>query len=451
MATTMRLSFMERIRRDERGVAMITALLVTGVLTALGLTVTQVALSNMTNAGRDRVAGGALGAAEAGVTRAVAWVNQHSPSALACYPTCSFGWGNPTTPQVVSLPDGRTAKVYITPVVAYAPPTYKTGTYQITSIGNAGSGPGQRTLNVTVQVRPMQFPLGIFTQNKIDNGGTGAVYSESVLSDACIDNRNHMTFTGIDAYYGIPAAAHSTKYVTEANIGSAGCDSNLNHAWTTDNKAIHRQSVGTCSSTYPYDQDTSPLGGTFAGGSACSSAADQYTASSYFDSTMLRADPYNYIPRGLTDAQYALLKARAMSQGTYYTTTSPASWPSPTAQSNPVIYFKLNPGDTVSLQGELNAYAWANDPSCVLNHPTVVLVVEGGSLKLNSNASITGAIFVPDGDMTYNGGAQLVGTVFTKQLHMTGNAQITLNDCYTKSTPGGIIEIKPIRWREVDR
>lgn len=446
----MRKTLMERIRRDERGVAMITALLVTAVLTALGLTVTQVAVSNLSNAGRDRVAGGAFGAAEAGVTRAIAYINKNNTNALSCYPGCSFGWGNTTTPQLVTLPDGRTAKVYIQPIQPYSPPQYKVGLYRIRSVGNAGSGPGQRTLEVDVQVRPMAFPLGIFTKNKINNGGTGTVYSESVLSEACIDSRDHLTFTGTDPYYGIPAAAHSAKYITNANL-SGGCDNDLTNVYNKDNKAIHRASVGTCNSTYPYDQDNTPLGGTFPGGSACSTAAGQYTSSSLFTLEMLKADPYNYVPRGLTDAQYALLKARAQALGTYYTTSVPASWPSALSTSNPVLYFKIPAGQEVSIQTDLNSYAWAADPSCASTHPAVVIVVEGGDLRLNSNANLSGAIFVPDGTLTYNGGASLVGTVFTKQLTMTGNSQITLNDCYAKSTPGGILEVKPVRFREVDR
>lgn len=440
---------MQRFRRDERGVAMITSLLVGSVLTALGLTVAQVAVTNLANASRDRVSAGALGAAEAGVTRAMAYINKNNTDILKCYPNCTFGWGNPTTPQVVALPDGRQAKVYITPVQAYAPPAYKVGIYRIHSVGTAGTGPGQRTLDVTVEVKPMTFPLGIFTHDKINNGGTGSVTSESVLSDSCIDSRGNLNFTGIDAYYGIPAAAHSTRYITGANLSY--CETDLTTVRNTDNKAIHRASVGTCSSQYPYDQDSAPLGGTFPSGSACTSAPDQYTSSSHFDLTMLKADPYNYLPRGLTDAQYALLKARAQATGTYYTTSAPGSWPSPSTNPNPVLYFKLNAGEEVNIQTELNAYAWVTDPTCAIQHSSVVLVVEGGDLRISSNSSFSGAVFTPDGTFTYAGGAQLVGTLFAKQLKLTGNANVSLNECYTRGTPGGVLEVRPTRFREVDR
>src|SRR4051812_37641261 len=117
---------MNRLRRDDRGVAMVTSLLVISVLTALGITVTQVALNNLSNAGRDRLATGALGAAESGVTRAIAYINRNNTNALRCSPSCtSNAWGNSTTPQSVSLPDGRTAKVWIEKVQEYAPPSYK--------------------------------------------------------------------------------------------------------------------------------------------------------------------------------------------------------------------------------------------------------------------------------------------------------------------------------------
>lgn len=441
---------MQRMRRDERGVAMITVLLVSAVLTALGITVTQVAVSNLSNAGRDRVAGGALGAAEAGVTRAISYINAHSTNALACSPSCAGNaWGNETSPQVVSLPDGRQASVWIEPIQPYQPPTYKVGTYKVHSVGTAGSGPGKRTLEVTIQVKPLAFPLGVFTRNKLNNGGTGSVFNESVLSESCIDNRDKLNFSGIDAYYGIPAAAHSASYITNSNENF--CNNNLTQVRNTDNKAIHRASVGTCNSTYPYDQDASPLGGDFPSGSACSSAANQYTSSSLFSLDMLKGEPYNYLPRGLTDAQYALLKARAQANGTYYTTPTPTTWPNASTKSNPVLYFKLSAGQTVKIQGELSSYGWDDDPSCVNDHPTVVLVVEGGDLIMNSNADVAGAVFVPDGSMTYNGGAKLVGTVFAKDLKFSGNADVSLNTCYTRATPGGVFDIRPIRFREVDR
>ena len=441
---------MERMRRDDRGVAMITVLLVSAVLTALGITVTQVAVSNLTNAGRDRVAGGALGAAEAGVTRAISYINAHNTNALSCSPSCTGNpWGNSTSPQVVSFPDGRQAKVWIEPIQPYQPPNYKVGKYKVHSVGTAGTGPGKRTLEVTIQVRPLPFPLGIFTRNKLNNGGTGAVFNESVLSEACIDNRDKLNFSGIDAYYGIPAAAHSASYITTAN--EQFCNNNLALVRTGDNKAIHKAATGTCNATFPYDQDNAPLGGTFPAGSSCTTAANQYTSSSLFTLDMLKAEPYNYLPRGLTDAQYALLKARAQAAGTYYTTPTPTTWPSAATMSNPVLYFKLTAGQKVTIQTELSSYGWVDDPSCTSQHPTIVVVVEGGDLVLNSNARLAGAVFVPDGQMVYNGGAQLVGTLFAKDLTFSGNSSVSLNDCYTRATPGGVFDIRPIHFREVDR
>lgn len=444
---------MERMRRDERGVAMVTVLLVTAVLTGLGLTVTSVAMSNLSNAGRDRVAGGALGAAEAGVARAISYINQTSTNTLRCAPDCTTNaWGYRDGPKVLSFADGRQAKVWIEPIQPYQPPSYKVGIYKIHSAGTAGSGPGLRSLEVTVEVKPLQFPLGVFTKDMLDAQGDAGVFSESVLSESCIDSRGSLTISGTDAYYGIPAAAHSTSYITEKNEPGV-CNTNLAQVRANDNRAIHRAAVGTCNSTYPYDQDAAPLGGAFPSGSACSSATNQYTTSSAFDLPTLKADPYNYVPRGLTDAQFAQLKARAQAAGTYYTSSdaNAISWPNAATQSNPVMYFKIPASETVGIQGQLDSYKWVADATCTAEHPTVVVIVEGGGLTLNSQAKLAGAVFVPDGLMTYNGGAELVGTLFAKQLKFTGNAGVSLNDCYTRATPGGVLDVRPIRFREVDR
>jgi hypothetical protein len=196
------------------------------------------------------------------------------------------------------------------------------------------------------------------------------------------------------------------------------------------------------------------MGGLFssaANGSSCSGAASQYTSTSSFTYQNLVND-YGYQPKGLSDEQYAALKARAQAQGTYYTSTSVPTNLSPSTQYDPILYFDLNQGDTIQLNNELAAYEYQADPagSC-LQHPAVVLIVRGGDLKLTSNAGLTGPIFVPEGTITYAGGANLVGTIWAANMTITGNANVGLTPCYAASTPGGILNVNPTKFREVDR
>lgn len=430
-----------RINDEDTGVAMITVIFLVAMLTAIGILMVEVSTRNVMNAGSDRVATSALGAAEAGVAAAEGYLNQANPQTLACSPSCgaSNPWGeqSPAGQEKLTFPNGS-ASVWISVLSTFS---QRVGTYKIHSIGR--NSVGVRTIEQTVTVTPFNFPIGIYVDHKIDNGGTASVTNESVFSQDCIDQRDHIHFSGIDPYYNIPAAAHSAKWVTSKNLNSSSCPS------SPDTQAIHTSTTGPCNATYPYDQDS--MGGPFASADACMTAANRYSTTSLFTYQNLVND-YGYQPKGLTDEQYAALKARAQAQGTYYTTATMPTNLSPTTAYDPILYFDLQPNDSLSVQNELAAYAYQADPpgSCV-QHPAVVLIVRGGDLKLTSSANLTGAVFVPEGTISYAGGATLVGTIWAANMSITGNANVGLTSCYASSTPGGILNVNPTHFREVDR
>jgi Tfp pilus assembly protein PilX len=427
---------LRRFRTDESGVALVSVIMVVAMLTALGVLMVEVSTRNLNNANSDRVATSSLGAAEAGVASAEGYLNNANPQLLSCSPNCTTNpWGNSASPQSLTYPNG-TAQVWIETVAGFS---QRSGTYKIHSVGRNATG--VRTIEQTVVVTPFNFPIGIYIDNKLNNGGTASVTNESVFSQDCIDSRGHLNFAGIDPYYNIPAAAHSAKYVTTKNWNSCPASG------TSDSQAIH--STSACNSTYPYDQDS--MGGSIATIPACSGAANQYTTTSQFTYQNLVND-YGYQPKGLTDEQYAALKARAQAQGTYYTTTTIPTNLSPSTQYDPILYFDINPGDTIQLNNELASYAYQADPAgTCLQHPAVVLIVRGGDLKIASSAALTGPIFVPEGTISYSGGANLVGTIWAANMTITGNANVGLTACYAAATPGGILNVNPTKFREVDR
>lgn len=446
-----------RIRqRDDRGVAVLTVFMVGAILTALGVAVTQATITNLDNAGRDRVAGGALGAAEAGIAGAISHMRDNGVRAFC--DTCTTPW-NVSAPTTLTYTGGGQAVVSIKTIEAYAPPAIKTGRYLIRSTGTSGAGPGKRTLEQTVAVTPFAFPLGVYSQAKVNLGGQVKIAQESLFSGDCIDSRSKLSFiagpTGsvVDPYNDIPAGAHSVSYITDQN--QAKCSTNL----STIKDTIH--SLGTCSTKYPTDQ--SKLGGPFVSpaGDTCITASmgkgDYPTKGSKFDLDTLR-DTYGFVPRGLTDEQYALLKSRAKAAGTYFTGGTapvfpPASNIPGTPGYNPIIYIE---GQNLSLTTQLNGYGWVADPSCTQLHPSVILVVERGTLSIGSSTNLTGHVFVPDGTTDFSGGAQLTGTIFTAELKFTGggdnstSGNIGLNDCYTRNTHGGLFDVTKERFRQVD-
>ena len=201
-----------------------------------------------------------MGSAEAGVAEAIAYLRTtNTVTALACSPNCGVTnpWGedDPAVRKFLPFPDGGTARVHIVVDQAFNPPAVKTAVYTIKSDGVAGTGPGLRRLEQTVTVEPLPFPIGVYA-NKINLNGTPQTFQQSVFSAECITGREKMTFSGTDAYYGIPAAAHSTKFIST--------DNNDPCAAAEDREHPHGCRV---QPAYPYDQDKlgGPVGGACAG------------------------------------------------------------------------------------------------------------------------------------------------------------------------------------------
>lgn len=430
---------------------MLTVFLVGTILTGMGLALARTSLANLDNAGRDRVGSSAMGLAEAGVAAAIDHLRGSGVRHIC--QSCTAGW-NVSAPMVLTFQRG-TVQVTIAEVERYRPPTVRVGRYTIRAVASTTGGtPGKRTVEQTIDVRPFAFPLGVYTAAKVNLGGNVEIQQESFFSGECIDSRGKMTFvpgpggSWIDPYNGVPAGARSASYITDTN--SNVCSSNLQQVRAKDEGAVHR--TNTCHETYWADQ--SALGGPFTSGSCAAKTAgtgDYATAGSGFSMDVLR-DRYGFVPRGLTDEQFAMLKARARAAGTYFpagtAVTIPAVSTVPgSAGFNPVVYVE---GQDLSLGTEFNGYEWVDDLGCVNLHPSVLLIIERGDLKLGSSTRYTGNVFVPDGDVSFSGGAQLTGTVFAKNLKFVGGGRIGLNDCAAASTHGALLSIEKRHFREID-
>ena len=443
-------SFRNRTRGDD-GVAMLTVVLVGFILTGMGLALAKTSVANLGNAGRDRVASGALGAAEAGIAGAITYLRSNGVQQICN--TCTAEW-NVATPKTLTYGSGR-AVVTIAEVQRYQPPSVRRGTYRIRSVGTTlGPTPGKRTVEQDVEVKPFDFPLGIYTAGKAVNNGNVSLQQISYFSGSCIAKRDGLTFipgpagTFIDPYNDIPSGAHSASYITDSNPNV--CSSDLTSVRASDTKAVHRSN--NCHETYWADQ--SALGGPYTTGTCAAKTAgkgDYGTVGSNFSLEVLK-ETYGFLPRGLSDDQYALLKAKAQAAGTYFPAGTAVSIP-PASKIpgnpgyNPVIYVE---NQNINLGTQFNGYAWQDDPSCTDLHPSVLLVVVGGSVSFGSSTSYTGNLFVPDGQVNFGGGAKLVGTLFAKDLSFSGNSQMGLNDCAASNTNGSILSVTKKNFREID-
>ena len=482
-----------RMQNDDRGVGMITVILVMAVLSALVLTATALTINNVENTRRDRQSLAAMATSEAGVAQAILHLRTGSLSQLTCPEPpagsapgagctgATASWTSALNPKEIRL-DGIAGscisqidcfKVWIGTVRAYtprcaerrlSPPQGCFGIYRVHSLGVSGNGPGARKLAVDIKVSPYSYPLGVFSEQAFSGNGNVGIHSESIFTAGCMSNRQDDSSAGsgtqfeydsaagrskLDLFYDQPTAAHAVGNVSTSNT-SCGSGSG--------GGPIHTSAA--CNSTFKYDQDGSGAVGTdLVSGDACygkyvRSDGSKYPLSSKF--TLSDLQNLGYRPRGLTDAQYDALKAQAQGEGTYNLATSSVS-----AQltnlvaagvTSPVLYWD---NGAVSLgSGDFPAsFKRAIDQTAGCASNSVTIVVIGSSLGYdggNSAPFLVSAIFVPDGSLTGQGGINTIGTIFAKTVDLGGNPDFHLDECFASNPPGASLDAQVINFREDD-
>jgi hypothetical protein len=350
---------------DDRGVALITAVLFVMVATALAAGVVFVTNNNLRNANSDRQALSSLATAEGGVAQAIQVIRTNAPGYFTCQEpaqgqppaapctTNTIPWISSSNPEKVSA--NGTIGSCVTGLACYAvwiatlhpfnpsaanvdangtPP--HTVVYRIHSTGLAGNGPSARSVVVDVSAKLATFPLGLYGDNIVTNG-TPTIQNESIFSKGCITNRSQdgATSSGgiaFNAYdpsniwndydyaYDLPQAAHAAGYVTTTN----GCSSGQIHSPTSKPLrypcAVDNTSSGGNYDYFPFDQD--------GGGAALPTTSQCYNmwtspvTGKRYPSTSLftMSDLYSsgYRPQGLSPGEYNALKNQAQAMGSYF-------------------------------------------------------------------------------------------------------------------------------------
>jgi hypothetical protein len=452
------------VRADERrrddGSAMIITLLVLAVLTALATTVASVTVNNLGSSVKAQQAGAALNAADAGVAQALDYL-QLGIGRLKCSPTCtSNAWGNKAAPATASIPGtaGQAYTAWIEPVAPY--PANEPGLYRIHAAGTA-NGSARRAVDVDVQVTRTNVPLGIFART-IDGGGDVDVENQSIFSTGCVYSRSKLHMSGIDPAYGIPAGVHTSQIITDSQGNGQYCP--------TTNKPIHSATVR-CDPLYPHDQDR--LGGSLLG-TACESTQTKYPkyygpanfdsdGANDVDGSYLRSDAtlmklFNFLQPALSPAQLQRLRSQAKSQGNYW--TSSGGWTSPN-ERQAVMYFDLTKtdlGGVVDLNdivgfGRAKGLS-ATDAAC--DDRSLIIVIEGGNARLNSNQKLTASLFLTSGApngrlLKANGTSEFIGTVYGDTADLTGTADLSMDECFLSNPSADKVQLTQTSYRELDR
>jgi len=464
--------------RREDGAALLTTIFFVAVLSALSVTVGVMTVNNVGNAARDRQGTSALALSEAGVAQAVSYMRsgQQSIKNLRCAPNCGTAnpWGeepasvdgDAAPAQTVTLATGEQYQVWIEPISPLDVSTFTPGIYRVHSIGTSSGNPGNRTVQVDLEVSPFKYPLAVYADT-VQPGGTGSIFNESLFSTGCIFKRDKINFgSGLDVVYGIPPAAHTSKVITDSQGSGSNCPDN-----DKDNihRATHSQWAGNgCNSKYPYDQDKlgkSPVGAPCF--QAAGGANPAYPQTSLVPSEDWLRETYDFQLEGLTAEQLELLKSSAIEQGFYFTNTTAIpnvlkSASTAAAYPNPILFYDLQGsavGGTVDLNDLGSSYtrSWPLSGSAsTCDGRAAFIIVKNGNVRMNSNTTLVASVFAlgpdPYGQVSkLNGTAQLIGTLYGRTVDLTGTGDIKLDECFVENPPGQALEVRVTDFVEVDR
>jgi Tfp pilus assembly protein PilX len=456
--------------RDDRGSALIITLMVMALVTALATTVSVVTINNLQSSWRAQQAGSALNAADAGVAQAMTYLRGSGVRDLRCSPSCVANpWGSSSAPTTVALP-GKAGQTYLTWIEVVSPYSGRDpGLYRIHSTGTA-AGAASRAVTLDVHVTMIDVPRGVFARS-IGGGGSASVERESVFSTGCVSSRDKLGLIlgELDLAYGIPVGVHSSQYITEEAVNTQDCS-------LSDKKLIHRSgnqnaTPQPCNAAYPYDQDR--LGDSLAG-TGCAGAATTYPT--YYGTRDLDGDGVSDVRGSYLEDEAALfalfgfkkpalsapeidrLRATAQAQGNYWSTESGFSSPD---EPNAVMFFDLKgaqAGGTVNLN---NIVGFGRDQvrsaeSAACPTRSLVIVVEGGNVTLNSNQKLYASLFLtspaPYGQVyKANGTAEFIGTIYADTVNLVGNVTISTDECFQSNTSPGLLDLRVGVYREVDR
>jgi hypothetical protein len=478
---------MIKLKRDDRGVAMITVLLVGATLTAVSSAAALLAVSDLRAGQEDRRGAEVLTYADAGIDRFLIEVRageynfkELAEAGCAVAPLQFKGLiGGGEFDAQFTIYDRTKAAEYRTPKAPYSasndtdtsypnpcigrvsnarPDPLNPLLFAITSTGTVrdatGSVAARRVVRQLVTIGAAPLPVGIYAQ-RITAGGTPDARSVSLLTSGDLTGRDRLEFSGNDPYYlqsdfysgapatPIPAAAHATGDVLVRNLPehppSPNCTVGGEYAWDGSG-------------------DGTTAGVACVGGNAPTSLFTTSQLNSLVEQTTL------------SEQDFATLKAKAQQQGLYcgpdtssctkngaaYTLQTPPRVSTTDLSGVPndfVAYFDFPAGDATTAARTIkwDAVHHTDPATCPSPFKSVTLIVRNGSLQLTSGASVTGFIVVPEGRVELSGSYSVHGTIIAKEISIFGTGSVQLSQCWLDNMPGAELRATRVRWGEIDR
>jgi hypothetical protein len=447
---------------DERGIAAITVLLVSFVMAISGGVVLFSATADLETSARDTRAEGAFATAEAGLDLAAAHI----------YNEPTFG----TTGQTETVLDnplvpasaGIDQEILITSPsngrFTFPPNGRPFIEYRVISQAKEGTTV-VRTLGATYRVEALELPFGMFVNGAIDLNGNPTLFRESMLVNGPVTSREKVLtdFDG-DGEFDDPDLGwrfHKDRIQsdpdpdmcfdasTNAMVGCAGVFSNFQIYEKNQQKnqnELHYPCESACSpaTNYPRDRDshqTKVVNGT--------------------------PQPVVSIPSDAILEPMEALKRIAQQQGLYFdykngsddnVIVQPGDIGAPEADfsKNAVVYVDADAGDSIGWKVNLIPEDPDSDmlytgPSGRVGIHSGVLIVRGGTLRMEANTLWSGALFAPEGEFRILGGAVCTCTIYAQGFRAEGGGSVVqLTPDWFNRMPAGLTSVRRTSFFECE-
>jgi Tfp pilus assembly protein PilX len=448
---------------DQRGVAALTVLLITGVMAVAGSVVAFSATAELEIGARDRRSEDAFSAAEAGLDQASAhflrnptWVSGQTAECL----------NNPLVDDASEYRDPATDLVCGVRITSPSGGQFnRTGTGKpfivYTAVSRASDAAGvARTVAGGYRIEAQAIPFGMFINGTVDLNGAPTLTRLSLLVNGPVTSRNNLSTDangngqfddpdlGWDFHKDVlrsnPAPDLCTDTSSGRQVGCAAVYSNFqifskNQERNSDE--IHVSSP----SPFPRDRDVHQT--------LVVNNEPQPVVNIPVDHIL---EPMRGLKQ-LAEAQGLFLNYR---NGTNeIVQIQPADLRTATREfeKNVVVYIDADAGDRIGWKVSLipgsttSDIRYTNDAGQRVGSLSGVLVLRGGALQLESNTSWSGALFAPEGTIRVLGGSSCTCTMFSQGfVAQGGNSTIQLTADWFTRMPAGLVSISRTTFQECE-
>jgi type II secretory pathway pseudopilin PulG len=458
----------------DRGIAGVTVLLVTAVLAIAGAAVILSATTELNLGARDRRAEQAFTTAEAGLDQAAAEFfkqparDEVQSAGYECLNNPlvndAVEYRHPVTSEIcgvhITSPNGGTWNVPVTgkPFIDY----------NVVSRGQEGRT-ANRTLVGAYHLEILSIPYGMFIDGNIDLNGTPGLLRESLLVNGTVTTREKLSFDwNSNNLFDDPDLGwrfHKDLITADPAVDTGCFDSSLGEnvgcAAIYSNYQIFERNQQKNSDEIHYPCGTAPCP------ESTKYPHDRDVHQRALDSELQPIRVVDIPPEGILEPM-PHLKSLAQGQGLYFNykdgnadniqlQPNDINAAGRNFEKNVVVYIDADASDSIGWKINLIP----EDPTSDINYIrddgqrvgslSGVIVLRGGSLRLEAGTQWSGAIFVPEGSLRILGGCTFTGTIYAKGFTAQGgNSTVQLVPEWFDRLPAGFVDILRTAYLECE-